>query len=85
MIDKERNKKLYEEYKRKTYEELDELEKDTNISYNDYVVLSIAKGIKEIEDGIPGIPAEEVFEELLGERYRESNIYEDSKNRFSSY
>lgn len=85
MIDKERNKKLYEEYKRKTYEELEELEKDTNISYNDYVVLSIARGIKEIEDGIPGIPAEEVFEELLGERYRESNIYEDSKNRFSSY
>lgn len=65
MIDTEKNKKLYEEYKKKTYEELDKLEKDTNISYNDYVVLSIARGMKEIEEGIPGIPAEEVFEELL--------------------
>lgn len=85
MIDKERNKRLYEEYKKKTYKELDELEKAPNISYNDYVVLSIARGIKEIEDGIPGIPAEEVFKELLGEEYRENNIYEDSKNRLSSY
>lgn len=85
MIDKERNAKLYEEYKKKTYEELEELEKAPDISYNDYVVLSIARGMKEIEDGIPGIPAEEVFEELLGADYRENNIYEDSKNRLSSY
>lgn len=85
MIDTEKNKKLYEEYKKKTYKELDKLEKDTNISYNDYVVLSIARGMKEIEEGIPGIPAEEVFEELLGEDYRESNIYENSKSRFRSY
>lgn len=85
MINIERNKRLYEEYKKKTYKELDELEKAPDISYNDYVVLSIARGMKEIEDGIPGIPAEEVFEELLGADYRENNIYEDSKNRLSSY
>lgn len=85
MINFERNKRLYEEYKKKTYKELDELEKAPDISYNDYVVLSIARGMKEIEDGIPGIPAEEVFEELLGADYRENNIYEDSKNRLSSY
>ena len=53
MIDKERNNRLFEEFKRKTYEELDELEKNPNISYNDYVVLSVARGIKEIEDGKP--------------------------------
>lgn len=85
MIDKKRNRSLYEEYKKKTYKELDELEKIPDISYNDYVVLSIARGMKEIEDGIPGIPAAEVFKELLGEDYRENNIYEDSKNRLSSY
>lgn len=85
MINVERNKRLYEEYKKKTYKELDELEKTPDISYNDYIVLSIARGMKEIEDGIPGIPAEEVFEELLGADYRENNIYEDSKNRLSSY
>lgn len=85
MIDKERNKRLYEEYKKKTYKELEKLEKDPDISYNDYVVLSIARGMKEIEDGVPGIPAEEVFKELLGEEYRENNIYEGSKSRLSSY
>ena len=85
MIDKERNDKLYEEYKNKTYEELDELEHDPNISYNDYVVLSIARGMKEIEDGIPGTPAEEVFKELLGEDYRRNNTYKNSKSRLVSY
>lgn len=85
MINVERNKILYEEYKKKTYKELDELEKAPDISYNDYVVLSIARGMKEIEDGIPGIPAEEVFEELLGAYYSEDNIYANGKNRFSSY
>ena len=80
MIDKVRNDKLYEEYKKKTYEELDKIEEKSNISYNDYIVLSIARGMKEIEDGIQGIPAEEVFEELLGENYSENNIYARSKN-----
>ncbi|MBQ3145741.1 MAG: hypothetical protein IJB90_04145 [Clostridia bacterium] len=78
MINKERNNKLFEEYKRKSYKELDELEKNPNISYNDYVILSVARGIKEIEDGIEGIPAEEVFKELLGESYRENSIYANS-------
>lgn len=85
MIDKERNAKLYEEYKKKTYEELEELEKDPNMSYNDYVVLCIAIGIKQIEDGIEGIPADEVFKEVLGADYSEDNIYANGKNRFSSY
>ena len=85
MIDKVRNDKLYEEYKKKTYEELDKIEEKSNISYNDYIVLSIARGMKEIEDGIQGIPAEEVFEELLGENYSENNIYAHSKNRLNSY
>lgn len=85
MIDKERNEKLYKEYKNKTYKELDELEESPNITYNDYVVLSIARGIKEIEDGIPGIPAEEVFKELLGENYNKAIIYEESPNGSSSY
>lgn len=85
MIDKERNEKLYKEYKKKTYKELDELEESPNITYNDYVVLSIARGIKEIEDGIPGIPAEEVFKELLGENYNKAIIYEESPNGSSSY
>lgn len=53
MTDKEDNNKLFERFKKKTYEELEELANNPNISYNDYVVLSIAKGIKEIEDGIP--------------------------------
>ena len=85
MIDVERNRKLLEEFKKKTYEELDKLENDPTISYNDYVVLSVARGMKEIEDGIPGIPAEEVFRELLGENYRENNSYASSKNRPCSY
>lgn len=67
MIDVERNRKLLDEFKKKTYEELDEIENSPNISYNDYVVLSIARGMKEIEDGIPGTPADEFFKELLGE------------------
>ena len=56
-----------EEYKKKTYEELDDLESKSDITYNDYIILCIARGVKQIEDGIPGIPADEVFNELLGD------------------
>ena len=41
--------------------------------------------MKEIEDGIPGTPAEEVFKELLGEDYRRNNAYKNSKSRLVSY
>ena len=32
-----------------------------------------------------GVPAEAVFEELLGEKYSQSNIYPSSKSRFNTY
>ena len=53
MIDNENSNKLFEDFKKKTYEELEELANNPDITYSDYVVLSIARGIKEIEDGIP--------------------------------
>ena len=85
MINVERNRKLLEEFKNKSYQELDKIENDPNISYNDYVVVCVARGLKEIEDGIPGIPAEEVFRELLGENYKKSNFAANGKKRLETY
>ncbi|MBQ6991372.1 MAG: hypothetical protein IJN50_00415 [Clostridia bacterium] len=86
MTNQEKNNKLFEEYKKKTYEELDELESKSDITYNDYVILCIARGVKQIEDGIPGIPADEVFSELLGDyNDRANNTFTTSKNRLNKY
>lgn len=76
MIDKEKNNKLYEEYKKKTYEELDKMEKQDNLTETEIIILAVAKLEKELATGkVDGIPAEEVFEELLGEKeYKEVNI-----------
>lgn len=76
MIDKEKNNKLYEEYKKKTYEELDKMEKQDNLTETEIIILAVAKLEKELATGkVEGIPAEEVFEELLGEKeYKKVNI-----------
>ena len=76
MIDKQRNNKLYQEYSKKEYEELDKIEKENNLTESEMVILAVVKLEKELATGkVSGIPAEEVFEELLGEReYKEINI-----------
>ena len=76
MIDKERNNKLYEEYKKKTYEELDKMEKQKDLTETEMIIIAVAKLEKELATGkVDGIPAEEVFRELLGEKeYKKVNI-----------
>ena len=76
MINKERNNKLYEEYKNKNYEELDRMEKENNLTETEAIILAVVKLEKELATGkVDGIPAEEVFEELLGEKeYQQINI-----------
>jgi len=76
MIDKERNNKLYQEYSNKKYEELDKIEKENNLTETEMIILAVVKLEKELATGkVKGIPAEEVFEELLGEKeYKEINI-----------
>ncbi len=69
MIDKERNNKLYQEYSNKKYEELDKIEKENNLTESEMIILAVVKLEKELATGkVNGIPAEEVFEELLGEK-----------------
>ena len=76
MIDKERNNKLYEKYKKKTYEELDKMEKQKDLTETEMIIIAVAKLEKELATGkVDGIPAEEVFRELLGEKeYKKVNI-----------
>ena len=66
MIDKKRNNRLYEEYKKKTYEELDKIEKQNDLTETEMIIIAVAKLEKELATGkVEGIPAAEVFEELL--------------------
>lgn len=76
MIDKERNNKLYEEYKSKEYKELEKIERDNNLTETETIILAVVKLEKELACGkVDGIPAEEVFAELLGEtEYKKVNI-----------
>ena len=76
MINKERNNKLYEEYKNKNYQELDRMEKENNLTETEAIILAVVKLEKELATGkVDGIPAEKVFEELLGEKeYQQINI-----------
>ena len=76
MIDKEMNNKLYQEYSNKKYEELDKIEKEYNLTETEMIILAVAKIEKELAMGkVDGIPAEKVFEELLGEiEYKKINI-----------
>lgn len=76
MTNKERNNKLYEEYKNKNYQELDRMEKENNLTETESIILAVVKLEKELATGkVDGIPAEEVFEELLGEKeYQQINI-----------
>ncbi len=68
-MDKERNTRLLEEYKKLSYEELEKMEKDPNLSYTDYVIVGLAYSLKEQEEGIEGIPLDEAFKQLLGEDF----------------
>ena len=66
-MDKERNTRLLEEYQKLSYEELEKMENDLNISYNDYVIVGLARALKAHEEGRKGIPIEEAFEEIKSE------------------
>ena len=76
MTEKEKNNKLYEEYTKKTYEELDKMEKENNLTEVEAIIISVIKLEKEISKGkVKGIPAEDVFNELLGEiEYKKADI-----------
>ena len=75
-MDKERNTRLLEEYQKLSYEELEKMENDLNISYNDYVIVGLARALKAHEEGRKGIPIEEAFKRLLGEE-----LYNKTCNR----
>lgn len=49
MVNVEENRRKMKEYEKMTEEELKEIENDENISYNDYVLVCIARGLKNIE------------------------------------
>lgn len=69
MINVEENRRKMKEYGKMTYEELEELEKDKSISYNDYVLVCIARGLKDIE-------SKETFttEEVMANVYEHINM-----------
>lgn len=49
MINVQENREKMKQYQRMTAEELLAIEKDKNTSYNDYVLVCIARGLKDIE------------------------------------
>lgn len=49
MINVKENRRKMREYQKMTEEELKEIENDENISYNDYVLVCISRGLKNIE------------------------------------
>lgn len=49
MINVEENRKKMKEYEKMTEEELLAIENDPSTSYNDYVLVCIARGLKNIE------------------------------------
>lgn len=63
----EEKTKLVEKYDKMTYEELEEIEKNPNLPYEEYVIVAVTVALKELEAGIPGIPFEEAFDILLGD------------------
>ena len=63
-----------------SYEELIEFEQNAIMSYNDYVVFSIAKGMKEIEEGIEGTTLEETYKEIFGKEYINKENYISSRS-----
>lgn len=49
MINVEENRKKMKEYEKMTEEELLAIENDPSTAYNDYVLVCIARGLKNIE------------------------------------
>ena len=80
-MDKERNLGLLKEYKKLSYKELDQLENDLNISYNNYVIVAIARALKGHEEGEKGLPLEEAFNKLLGEEIYNKNCSKSKSTR----
>lgn len=68
-MDKERNERLMEELKKLSDEELEKMENDLNISYNDYVIVAITRALKAHEEGEEGLPLDEAFKQILGEDF----------------
>ena len=79
-MDTERNKRLLEEYKKLPDEELEKMENDLNISYNDYVIVALARALKE--DKEEGLPLDEAFREILGEDFDKYCAKKKSFKRF---
>lgn len=63
MINVEENRKKMKQYEMLTEEELLAMENDKNTSYNDYVLVCIARGLKNIESK-KTYTTEEVFSRI---------------------
>lgn len=63
----EEKTKLVEKYEKMTYEELEEIEKNPDLPYEEYVIVAVTSALKELEAGIEGISLEEAFDMLLGD------------------
>ena len=84
----EKNRALLKEYKKKTYEELDEIESRPNLTRLEIILTAVARLEKELEDGIEsGTPMEEVFAEIYEDLRvkEESYIQRECNSRFDSH
>ena len=82
LMDVKRNMCLLEEYKKKSYEELDKLEENPDLTETEMIIISVARAEKELDEFgyIAGIPMEEVFDKLLSD----ANKTEDSNAKKSN-
>ena len=87
MTEVEKNWELVREYKKKSYEELNELESRPNQTRLEMITIAVAKVEKEEEDGIcTGTPAREFFDKLYEEMNEEENsIRRQSGKRSVAY
>lgn len=79
----EEKTKLVEKYDKMTYEELEKIENDPNLPYEEYVIVAVTLALKEEEAGIKGIPWEEAYDILLGNhKYKTDSNEKEGIERF---